>query len=242
MQNSVISLAVHTVYRPQGYVHKLIESLFCSDYINEYKGILHLYVGCKDYKYLSQYAESSFICMHTMSEEECVGLDAEHRNIRFNKKYIQCIRELGDQDRGILVAEDDIIFRQNWYHCLLDTIDEMKIKGYKDYVLSCYYGDGVAVSRLGRTVWAYYPHSFFGTQLVYYQRMPGQEFANYLHAGIKNPRPTDLKLAEFCTINANLYATNRSLVQHIGDISIDAHPAHRAYNFHLPWEESEDAK
>lgn len=240
MQHSVISLAVHTVYRPQGYVHKLIESLFCSDYINEYKGILHLYVGCKNSTWLSQYSESRFIRIHELTEDEYEGIEKDHRNIRFNKKYVQCMRELGNQETGLLIAEDDVIFRSNWYHCLLDTLDEMKTKGLQDFILACYYADGVALNRIGRTFWSYSPNSFFGTQLVYYQRIPGQEFANYLHASVHTHRPADLRLSEFCTINNNIFATSKSLVQHIGDVSIDSHPAHRAYNFHLPWPESDN--
>lgn len=242
MMQTVIPLAVNTVYRPQGYVHKLIESLFCSDYINEYRGTLHLYVGCKDSLWISQYAESRSICIHEMVEDAYAGSETEHRNIRFNKKYIQCLRELGDQDSGILVAEDDTIFRSNWYHCLIDTLSEMTDKGFHDFILSCYYADGVALNRLGRTFWSYNPHSFFGTQLVYYQRMPGQEFANYLHASLHTHRPADLRLSEFCTIHKNLFATSRSLVQHVGDVSIDAHPAHRAYNFNKSWPEADIQK
>jgi hypothetical protein len=103
-------------------------------------------------------------------------------------------------------------------------------------VLALYYPGDVQRSPRGVHYQSYVASSFYGTQAMYFA--PGVATAVSNHLASMPSRTVDMALRNRLVKDQNVYATIRSLAQHIGYTSTGlAGHMHRAADFHLPWPE-----
>jgi hypothetical protein len=203
-------------------------SLLASDW---HGGPVHLCVGGPDHLYAQPHANQQ-VAVHPLAADEWEALRPTNICARFNANYRRCLAHASEA--GLIVLEDDVLVRPDWLRCLRLALDEMQARGLRHYVLALYCPKGVARVHRGTYYQSYVASSFYGTQALYFA--PGVAAEIIDHLATMPTRTSDLALREWLINHQNLYATIRSLAQHIGYTTTGlAGHMHRAADFHLPW-------
>lgn len=224
----MIPIAVCSVARPQPYLYATLTSLLASDW---HGSPIHVCVGGSDHAYAKRYADRR-VAIHPLTAAEWDAMKDTSLHARFNANYRRCLQHAGDE--GLVVLEDDVLVRPDWYRCLRLAIDEMRDHGRRDYVLALYHPANVIRAPRGRYHQSYIASSFYGTQALYFA--PGVAATVMDHLAATPTRTVDMALRNRLVKDQNLYATIRSLVQHIGYTTTGlAGHMHRAADFHVPW-------
>lgn len=224
----MIPIAVCTVARPQPYLYATLTSLLASDW----HGIsIHLCIGGPDHAYAKRYTERR-VAIHPLTDAEWDAMKDTSIHSRFNANYRRCLQHASDE--GLIVLEDDVLVRPDWYRCLRLAIEEMHAAGRRDYVLALYYPADVRRSSRGIHYQSYIASSFYGTQALYFS--PGVIAKVIDHLAATPARTVDMALRDLFVKHQNVYATIRNLAQHIGYTTTGlAGHMHRAADFHVPW-------
>ena len=226
----MIPIAICTVARPKPYLYATMTSLLASDWQGS-DGQIHLCVGGPDHAYAQLHAAQR-ISVHPLTADEWETMREASVHTRFNANYRRCLRHAGDD--GLIVLEDDILVRPDWLRCLRLALDEMKAHGHRGFVLSLYYPADIARVHRGVFHQSYFAPSFYGTQALYFAPGLAADVIDHLAATPK--RTVDIALRNWFIQQQNVYATIRSLAQHIGYTTTGlAGHMHRAPDFHLPW-------
>lgn len=145
--------------------------------------------------------------------------------------------------RGVLVCEDDVVFRDGWVGMLLDSLNEMQGAGLGEFILSLYSaGEHEGSLRRGRFYSSYPADCFFGTQAVFFSAGELAPVRGIVwDCGVVSPEaPYDLLIRRRTVAMQHLYTTRCSLVQHIGGVSTGLSCAlHRSPTFERAWPERE---
>jgi hypothetical protein len=226
----VIPIAICTVARPKPYRYATMTSLLASDW-QASGGQIHLCIGGPDDTYAQLHAAQR-INVHPLTADEWETMRQTSVHTRFNANYRRCLQHAGDE--GLIVLEDDIMVRPDWLRCLRLALDEMKAHGHRGFVLSLYYPADIARVHRGAFHQSYFAPSFYGTQALYFA--PGLVADVIDHLAATPKRTVDIALRNWFIQQQNVYATIRSLAQHIGYTTTGlAGHMHRAPDFHLPW-------
>ncbi len=224
----MIPIAVCSVARPQPYLYATMTSLLASDW---HGGPVHVCVGGPDHAYAKPHAGRR-VTIHPLTAADWAAMKDTSIHTRFNANYRRCLQHANDE--GLIVLEDDVLMRPDWYRCLLLALDEMQAAGRRDYVLALYYPGDVQRSPRGVHYQSYVASSFYGTQALYFA--PGVAATVVDHLAATPSRTVDMALRNQLVKDQNVYATIRSLAQHIGYTSTGlAGHMHRAADFHVPW-------
>lgn len=141
--------------------------------------------------------------------------------------------------RGVLVCEDDVVFRNGWVGMLEDALGEME--GLGEFLLTLYSGRDheEEALRRGRFYSSYVAAGFYGTQALFYtagEVAPCREVV--WRCGVETAEePYDLLLKRRAISQQHLYTTRHSLVQHAGVVSTGLGWGHRSPSFERAWPE-----
>lgn len=150
-----------------------------------------------------------------------------HRNSQFNYASILLRTKCG------FIVEDDIFFSQN-FNTHIENIYEslrnrelIETSEYAVALYSCYNWGREDVDLID-----YPSDGFYGTQAMIYSLKTAREFGHFLMGRI-GKEPYDLALKSFLSENpgTSLFASTRSLVQHIGQSTSGLGFFHQAPNF-----------
>ena len=204
---------------------------------------IHFMVGSADTEYLDRYQNDSRFQIHAMPPEEAERISSWSVHRKFCANYERCLRLAEERQVGLCICEDDVIFRENFIECLLETINDLQSREKTDeYVIALYSAfpyqrrKSLEESELYRN---YPADTYYGTQCVYYPPKVRSEIADLVHAeGVENYQaPGDMLVKKYCIEHQNLYSAARSLAQHVGGTSTGLGGFHESPTFHLPYNE-----
>lgn len=257
-----IAVAFFTFDRKPGpaYIHRSIESL-CQAEPRHAEIPIHIIIDGKSDAFVKQYKSHFNIALHPIDAEKWDTQTAHweiHRRIAFS--YHRCFSlALESEATGILICEDDVLFRRQFLGRLNTVLTEMHQDGWRDFVLSLYDPHPEPRERRtslarGKYYGAYPGWEFYGGQAVYFPRSVLKLAIEFwaLHGWkdrVAAERPNDLLIGAFGEAlwqrnpkSGGIYAAYRSLVQHAGK---ESHTGlspnfHCAPSFSLPWHDEPD--
>jgi len=258
-----IVVAFFTFDRNPGpaYIHQSIESL-CQAEPRHAEIPIHIIIDGKSDAFVNQYRSHRNITLHPIDAREWDMQTAQweiHRRIAFS--YHRCFSlALQSRASGILICEDDVVFRPQFFHRLNVVLADMHQDGWCDFVLSLYDPhpeprERRTSLRRGQYYGAYPGWEFYGGQAVYFpQSVLNLAIEFWAQRGWKDrpaaERPNDLLIGAFGEMlwhrnkkRGGIYAVYRSLVQHAGKVShTGLSPGfHSAPTFSLPWQDEPEA-
>ena len=156
-----------------------------------------------------------------MDDAEWAGISAwgVHRRLNYNFHRLLSI-DLGSAP-GLCICEDDLEFVPGFVSTLLATIDEIE-QSLDKYILAVYSPYDLEDPAYARgRLYCAYAAPFYANQCIYYPRSIIPEVAEFILAnGVHTyTEPNDLLVKRIGEARRCLYATRRSLVQHIGSVS-----------------------
>jgi len=231
-------LAIMTVDREPQYVHRTLASLFASDPLVHDVSSVHVVINTSDDDYLQDYRHHRKLSFHPLrkAEHDRIGKWTPHH--RFCHNYVRCLSLPIPEGGGICVCEDDIAFRDLFVQRLLVTVEELEAHtGAADYCLALFADCDLeyeASFYRGRHFCSYgWP--FHGTQCMYYPRGVAGQIREYLqeHGVDRFDDCGDLLIGKL--YGDRMYASPRSLANHIGVVSTGLGGAPQSPTFHRPY-------
>jgi len=227
-----------TVDRDPQYVHQTLASLFAADPLVHDVSSIHLVIDSTDAGYLQDYRHHTKLSFHPLRKAEDNRIADWTRHRRFSHNYVRCLSLPIPDEGGICVCEDDIVFRDRFVQRLLATIDELEAHtGTDDYCLALFTDCDLEQSDSfyrGR-YFCSYGWPFHGTQCMYYPRGVAEIIREYLqeHGVDTFDDCGDLLIGKL--YGDRMYASPRSLVDHIGIVSTGLGGAAPSPTFHRPY-------
>lgn len=220
-----ISFHISTVFRPNGYVHRTIESLEQTSFFDDPERLpLNLFVNSDESDYLNRYEQQpDRFRVHRLPQELAHAIKEFTGMQRAALNYARCLSV--DDARFISIFEDDIRFSKGWLERLNEAINEVESAHGTDWVMSLYspLTDESAVrAREGKRWFARTWEGFFGTQGVVYPTLIAKAFVDEILRVCVDPfeKAYDIALADFLKERRiPLVATAPCLIQHMGDVS-----------------------
>jgi hypothetical protein len=236
-------VSVLTVPREPEYIHTTLASLYAADPWVHRLDRVNLYVGAPDHSYLDSYRHHQHLVIHALEEQswdEVTALSPVER-LCFNMRRAL---DLPDGAQGLLLLEDDTVFRDGFLQILIETVQEIEQSiGQASYVLAGYYsydfGNAPEIRR-GRLFTAYPCEGFYGTQCMYYPRKILELLREYVSRYGIGPghRPSDMlvkklgiDLRDGEVGGEGIYACLRPLAQHIGTVTTGLGEFHQTPKF-----------
>ena len=231
-------LAIMTVNRKPQYVHRTLASLFASGPLVHELASVHLVIDTSAAGYLDAYRHHRKLLFHPLLADECARTADWGPHRRFCRNYVRCLALPVPKGGGICVCEDDIIFRDRFVERLLLTINELEAQVDRtDYCLALFSDCDFEMEPslyCGRYV-CRHGLPFHGTQCMYYPGTVVTELGEFLQRyGVDSTKDCgDLLIHRLC--QDRMYASPRSLVDHIGEISTGLGGCRPSPTFHLPF-------
>jgi len=215
-------LAIMTVDREPQYVHRTLASLFASDPLVHEVSSVHLVIDTSESAYLRDYRHHGKLLFHPLRDAEYERTADWSPHRRFCRNYVRCLSLPVPDGGGLCVCEDDVVFRDLFVQRLLTTIDELEAHtGKTDYCLALFTDCDLErdPSFYRGRHFCSYGWPFRGTQCMYYPRAVAAELRDYIqeHGVTKTEDCGDLLIARLYA--DRMYASPRSLVNHIGRVS-----------------------
>lgn len=241
MKSRRIQIAVCTVHRDFPYVHQMLASLFTTgDAIYQFPPV-QVMIGSPKFDYLNGYLSRPQLVFDAISEEQFQWMENWQVQQRMLYNYSRCLgMHLADAD-GLLVIEDDIIFRDSFFDLLNEALDEVEAE-HNRYVFAAYNGFDPRLPIMQRRtnkLTVECPHlEYYGTQCCYFPSQIVREvWANLAVGGCYYERPADFMLSHLMMrLKIPICTPRLSLVQHIGEISTGcAAECHHSTTFDEPW-------
>jgi len=172
--------------------------------------------------------------------EESARVAGFHVHHRGCHNYWRALTLAPEDARGVLICEDDLVFRDGWLRMLLECLDEMRAAGLERFILAPYssYDHEQPPLRRGRYYSSYVASGFYGTQAMFYPPEEVSALRKLLWThGVETPEaPYDLLIQRRTVEFQHLYGTRVSLVQHTGERSTGLGDGrHRSPSFHRAW-------
>ncbi len=234
-----LRIAVLTVPRTPCYIHKTLGSIFASGAEIYKVPPCDLIVDTSDINYLEMYQNLAGVKLHYLSATEEADQKQRYICSRFCYGYWRCLSL--PVRGGLLVLEDDVIVRDRFLRCLLDSVNEIEdVHGITRYVLAVHSRTDLTQTpcfHRGKYFVAYPAGSFCGTQGMYYPSSIIPELRDFLFQhGVEHYRlPGDLLIREVVEAQQNIYKTAWDLVEHIGDVSTGLGGAPQSGSFRQKW-------
>lgn len=184
---------------------------------------IHAVADTPDLEWIELFTRHQRICwMARNDEQNRLPINAPvHQRASYN--YWRALQCMASGSQGIIVCEDDIVFRDGWLRMLLEALNEMCEDGITAPIVSLYspHDHENDSLRRGRFYSSYFASSFYGTQSMFFSADQLSAISRVvLSESARTFRlPYDLAISGYCTEQQNLYTTRHSLVQHIGRVS-----------------------
>jgi hypothetical protein len=229
-------LAISTVNRSPQYVHQTLASLFASDPAVHRLSDVWLLVDGNDF-HLRDYRHHGRLRIVPLTPEERTRMTGWSIHRRTCHNYYRCLSVPLAGQRGIIVCEDDVVFRDQFLVRLIDTLEEMRAHRLHKFALALYashdFEDEHSFYR--GALYCSYGWVFFGSQCMYYPAETAHEIADYiLRHGVETYEdPSDLLVKR--VYGDRMYSCCRALAQHIGDVSTGLGGSARTPRFDRPY-------
>ena len=237
----MLSLSVMTCPRQEGYLVQTLDGLIQSDPALARLREVVIAVDAETDEHLQKHRTNPRFSVALLSAAEAARVNAVELHQRACNNFFRALTLPSRAYRGLVVCEDDLIFRPAWLAKLCAALNEMDQAGLRDFVLSAYSPrDHEEPSlRRGKFYSSYYAASFFGSQCLFFTASQVESIAARVWDREANTfcAPYDLLVNEHCTAAQNLYATRFPLVQHAGVASTGLGSFHSACRFDAPWPE-----
>lgn len=201
-----MDIAFLTAPREPAYLYQSLSSMLLAD-ASASALTVRLLVDAEDASFV-QHLSHHRRAIVTVSSPEDRSLPLGQRVTR---AFIRALRE-STSGEGLLVAEDDIKFSDNWLTRLNEAIAHAKRRSGERFILSAYSPHRFTAEPISK-----YPYGwYFGNQLVCVPSTVRAELASYLERHISQ-KNGDLLLGTWVAqASVPTWATVPSLVQHIG--------------------------
>jgi hypothetical protein len=216
-------IVIKTIDRDPQYIHQTLASLFTSDALLRRCGEVVLLVGGEGTDYLRNYLHHRHIRVISLSDaerEQVSELKILKMRAAFNRRRSFSIPLRGQA--GMLILEDDVVFRDGFLRLLLQTLAELRSAfPLEEFGLALFsphdferYKERHVHGRV-----CTYELPFSATQAVYYSAasLPGLAKQITLNCLDVYRMPGDIAVGRH--LRGKLFATYRFLAQHIGEIS-----------------------
>ena len=243
-----ITMAIMTNDRSPQYVYQTLASLFAADPLVQQVARIYLVVDAADASYLGDVTQCSKLTILPMRPEEWKGTQQFSLRQRACHNYYRCLTVPVGESRGLLICEDDVVFRDGFLSKMIDALNEMEHHRLESFVLAGYAPyDFEAHDALRRGLfYCSYPAAwFYGTQCVFYSRsvLPAVTECVYDFGVAVHEEPYDWLIKRYCDKAQNLYATRRGIAQHTGRVTTGlAGHQHTSPTFSLGWPDPETGK
>lgn len=245
-----LQVALCTIKRDPEYIHEMMSSLLsCDPHMVRQLRKIWVMVGSPEVNYLSHYKNDSRFRIEPMGEKEWETTKDKEIPHRMLVNYARCLSIPRCGHTGLLIVEDDIIFRDGFFTKLDEVLQEVEEEEGTDgqFVLSCYSGYDFrhAQDHPGKLYCQHPYHNFYGTQAHYFPRHSWSRigFEMMVKAGLCYKWPTDILLGKICNeFDIKIISPRLSLVQHIGVISTGCNMGkfHENDTFAMPWVSNAD--
>ena len=212
-----------TIEQGEHYVYQTLSSLFMSGPETDRLAGIDLMVGDGDPNYLWWfYRHTKKIKYHEPPKGLNDGTNNEpHRKLIRN--FARTIRfALETDQKGFLICEDDVVFKDGFWGYALDAINEMRCtKLPKEANTLTFYSRHHYIGKRSLYRGRYFCSAagdFTGLCGVYYDRGCLQGLLEFLEAH-ETERPADWLYWAWSNREWTRYATPTGLIQHVGDIS-----------------------
>lgn len=236
-----IALTVMTVKRSEDYLSKTLSSLVSADSSFHLLKKMNVAVDDVDGSWVDHSISPKTINIVPLTQEESDRANTYKLHRRACHNYYRALMLSGDC-RGLIVCEDDIIYRNGWLVKLCQALNEMETNGLTEFVISLYSASNHDAPwlRRGEYYSSYVASNFFGTQCVFYTASELQEITSLIwKCGVEqHQEPYDLLVKRHCERKQNLYTTRVALAQHVGQQSTGLGWWHCSPTFDSPWPDS----
>ncbi len=235
----MLSLSVMTCPRKEDYVIQTLDGLIQSDAALLRLQEVVIAVDAETDEHLKQHRNNPRFSVALLSPEEAARVENVRLHQRACNNFFRSLTLPRPGYKGLLICEDDLIFRPGWIDKLCDSLNEMDQDGLTDFVLSAYssHDHEHPSFRRGTFYSSYLAASFFGSQCLFFTASQVAPIALRVWNRGANIfcEPYDILVNEHCTEAQNLYATRFPLVQHVGFKSTGLGGFFNAYRFDEPW-------
>lgn len=235
----MLSLSIMTCPRNEDYVIQTLDGLIQSDPALSLLREVVIAVDAETAEHLQRHKINPRFSVALLSAVEAHRVNNVRLHQRACNNFLRSLTLPTRGYRGLIICEDDLIFRPAWISKLCDSLNEMDQDGLTDFVLSAYssYDHEQPSLRRGKFYSSYYAASFYGSQCLFFTASQVKPIASRVwNRGASTfCEPYDILVNEHCTEAQNLYATRFPLVQHVGFKSTGLGGFDKAARFDDPW-------
>ena len=244
MNISDLRIAFMTCPRKPSYIHQTLGSLFDMEPGIKELSCVDLLIDTADKTFLEEYRDVKLFNLHYLTPEQFKVEKTRTLYVRCCYTCWRCLNLDITGYKGLLVCEDDVIFRQDFLSCLLQTVEEIEKDKLYEYMLSLHSKYNLVESKArhrGKYFLSYPAFKFYGMHGIYY---PSQTLARvrdfmFKH-GVKKPsKPADLLIGELGEQMQTFFNVAWDLVEHVGRVStgLSGKSACNAHSptFDKPW-------
>jgi hypothetical protein len=212
----MIHVSFITIDRNINYINESIDSCIenCTVPVK-----INVYSGCEDISYIKN--------KERINQISCLPDDRYEKRRGIYNHTANYVKALIDTK---LIFEDDVCFTDKWNERIQDIED--RFKNEQRVIVSLYNGYDHSVNDSEYIEYNQKISAYWSLQGVYYPRYTGLKVASYIldHIGANH---IDNTLGNFCSQNNyKIFYTNRSIIQHIGEVSsFGDHYYHRSKTF-----------
>ena len=243
------SMNMNRDQQQQHYIYATINSFFNSSFkTNNFEvSELHLMLGSPDEDYVNMLETNSSysknLIIHKLTPKEKLIWQQLHGKPRATFNYLRALEALTlhqqdesafsrhlsksyDDTKGVLILEDDIIFRERFEKRLLETIKEIEQRGFTRFAVNCYVVEWSRYYRSLRPSGVHFYRSwgFCCTQCMYFSKeaahIISKDFSNLLYQSHISHVGYDILLDDLQNQGKFIiFNMKEPIVQHVGEVS-----------------------
>ncbi len=197
--------------RTNNYIYRLIDTIGNIQ--------LRIVVTGSDTSYLDKYTSNNKIEILNIP---CANIGNDKISKLTNQfwNYKHCLSNDVDENDGVLILEDDVIFSNGWNYKFESIISKLKLKFGDRFILSLFTSLPLCtVDTMPDLGFLPLPiHQFYGTQGMYYTNTIQKEIIDVFNTyNIKKIKPYDLIIRDYLIKNdIPTFVVVPCLIQHIG--------------------------
>jgi hypothetical protein len=235
-----LCLAIMTVQREPTYLYQTLASLFACDPLVHRLRRIAIVADGEDFGYLDPLRHHARVHLVPMPPDRWAEVKDFGIHRRACHNFVRCLESCTEDSDGILVCEDDVVFRDGFLGKLLQSLHELTRRDLREFILAAYAAydhEADRSLRRGRYYSSYPAHTFYGTQCVFFPRSEALHVAEEVRRrSVKQAgKPYDLVIHDYAVRRQHLYATRFSLAQHVGRRTSGLGHFHQSPTFHRPW-------
>lgn len=200
-----------------------LASAFLADASTSELKNIHVVVDAPDLAWIGPLTQNRKIRWSSRTDEQNLLSSGSSLHQRASYNYWRALQSMAADSQGLIIFEDDVIFKDGWLRMLLAALNEMQQDGLDAFVLALYspHDHEDNSFRRGKFYSSYFAACFYGTQGMFFPatQLPAVSQVVFSESAQTFRMPYDLAINQYCTAQQNLYTTRNSLVQHIGSVS-----------------------